>query len=166
MRSPVLAALFLGVTALPAAAQDAPPSQPQRQPQVGADAPGRHRAAPPRVRERMARDLGLTEEQRAKIKEIRQKHEAGAGARMKAAMEARKAFADAFRDHATSVEELRRLHGAASQARLEALLDQRAQREEIRAVLTPEQREKAAHRRGLMEGMGRGMRHGMGMDPR
>jgi len=162
MRSPVLAALVLGITVLPAAAQDAPPPGPRAE----APAPGHRRAAPPRVRERMARELGLTEEQRAKIKEIRQKHEAGAGARMKAAMEARKAFADAFRDHATSVEELRRLHGAASQARLEALLDQRAQREEIRAVLTPEQREKAAHWRGLMEGMGRGMRHGMGMDPR
>lgn len=161
MRSTVLAALVLGITALPAAAQDAPPPRPP----ADAPAPGAHRPMPPRMKERMARNLGLTEEQQAKIKEIRQKHEVGAGARMKAAMEARKAFADAYRNPATSVDELRRLHGAAAEARLEALLDQRSQREEIRSVLTAEQREKAAHWRGLMEGMnmGRGMRHGRGM---
>jgi len=166
MKNIISAALALGIAALPVAAQDAPKARPE------APGPREGRAMAPRMQERMAKALGLTDDQKAKIKAIREKHQEGAEARRKASREARKAFMDAYGKSETSVEELRRLHRAAADAQMEALLDHRAQRDEIRALLTPEQREKAARFRGFMEGMmsarrqgrpgmGRGMEPGM-----
>ncbi len=164
MRSSALATA-LAIAALPVAAQDAPRPRPDAQ----------AHAMRPRMEERFAKAVGLTEDQKTKIAAIRQKHQEGAEARRKAAMDARKAFMDAYRGSSASVEDLRKLHRAASDAQMEAMLDHRAQRDEISALLTPEQREKAAHFRGVMEGMmaGRGMGRGhhpgmgpgMGMGP-
>jgi Spy/CpxP family protein refolding chaperone len=55
-------------------------------------------------------------------------------------------------------------------AQFEAMLERRAMRNEVRAVLTPEQREQAARMEGRMQGrmQGRGMngqgRRGMGSE--
>jgi len=143
MKPLAIAALALGVTMLTAFAQPAPEvlARPEAQRQKGQD--------------RLDRALNLTDAQKTSVKEIRAKHREGAEARQKAAQDARKAFRDAFLKPETKVEDLKALHQAAADAQLAQLLDQRAQRQEIRAILTPEQREKAAFLMGRAEGMGR-----------
>ena len=152
MRPFAIAALALAVTALTAFAQPAPGPRP------GPDREKRQ--------ERLDRALNLTDAQKATVKEIRAKHQQGAEARHKAAQDARKAFREALLKPETKPEELRTLHRAAADAELELMLDQRAQRQEIRAILTPEQREKAAFLIGRGEAMGMGRRPFPGRDAR
>ena len=146
----VLAALGLAI-ALPALAQDAPPPAPQMPPMQmeGHGMPGR-----------MAAKLKLTDAQKASTKEVYAKHQAGLAAKAQAAREARRAFFEAVQSPETTPEVLKGLHRTMSDADLDALLERRAMRLEIRALLTPDQREQAARMLGRKEGMRMG--HGMG----
>jgi Spy/CpxP family protein refolding chaperone len=146
--------LALGLSMMPASSQDAP------KPRIR---PGEMRE---RMQGRMEKALNLTEAQKASVKEIRAKHKAALESKRDAAMAAHKAFMEAFRKPEAKAEDLRTLHRAMADANLEAMLEHRAVRDEIHAILTPEQREKAARLQGRMEGMRMGHRGewpGMGM---
>ena len=99
--------------------------------------------------ERIARALGLTEAQRASIHAILGRHRPDLLLRRDAVRQSQLAFHTALRDGSQPEAKLRSLHGQASAARLEWLLARRSVRQEVRAVLTPEQRERAAELRGL-----------------
>jgi Spy/CpxP family protein refolding chaperone len=164
------------VIALPVAAFAAP---------RGTEDPQAKPSAPPAMQERMqhrmeraAEFLKLTDAQKASIKAIHEKNQDGAKTRREAAQAAGKAFREAAQDPKVSTDQLRRLHQAAADARFDALSTHRAMMLEIRNLLTPEQREKAATLRGMglerrrermmrmrggpRDGMGRGMGHGRG----
>jgi len=121
-----------------------------------------------RMMDHMAKALHLTDAQKASIKDIHARHQGALESRRKAAGDTRRAFGEAIRKADTPTADLKKLHAAMADANLDLLLEHRAQRQEVHAVLTPEQREKAARMEGRMEGMrmrGEG-RHGHpGMDP-
>lgn len=148
----------------------------------GAQQPSRPRDLAPEARlqqrmDRMAEFLKLTDAQKASIKALHEKQQAGAKARHEAVQAATKAFREAAQDPKISTDQLRRLHQAAADARFEALASRRAMMLEVRNLLTPEQREKAAVLRGMglerrhehrmmMSGeRGQGPRFGQGMGP-
>lgn len=116
---------FLLATALPLAAQNPPPRP--------AAPAGRH----------LAEALDLSPDQQTRLKAIRDKHQAA----LKADQEASRAQAEAFRtameDPKASEAQLRQAFDQMNARRFQALLDRRAQRQEMRAVLTPEQQAKA-----------------------
>ena len=101
--------------------------------------------------ERLIRDLGLTEAQLASIHAIREKHRPDLLLRRDAARQSGLALRTALGDVATPRPRLQSLHDQASAARFEWMLARRSIRQEIRAVLTPEQRERAAELRGLAQ---------------
>jgi Spy/CpxP family protein refolding chaperone len=119
--------------------------------------PGRPQG--PRV-ERLARALNLTDAQKTAIRSIRDKHQPEMAQRRAAARQAQEALQAALRDAATPEAQLRALHDKASAARFDMMLARRSVHQEVQAVLTPEQREKAAELRGAarerMRGQGRG----------
>jgi Spy/CpxP family protein refolding chaperone len=123
LKTTLIAALAL----LPLAAQPAPGRGPQ--------AEGRQQA------------LQLTEAQRTSIRAIREKRRPDLTARRDAMLHARIDLRSALRDPATPETRLRVLYDKASAARFELLLTQRALRQEVRAVLTPEQQARAAEMR-------------------
>lgn len=132
----------------------------------GAQQPPRPRDLAPEARlqqrmDRMAEFLKLTDAQKASIKALHEKQQAGAKARHEAVQAAAKAFREAAQDPKISTDQLRRLHQAAADARFEALAAHRAMLLEVRNLLTPEQREKAALLRGM--GMERRREHRMMM---
>ena len=154
------AALALGICMAGSAQAPAPAPAPAPRPRMEE---GR-----PRMMEHMARALHLTEAQKASIKDIHAKHQAALEGKRKAAGDTRRAFGEAVRKADTPAADLKKLHAAMADANLDLLLEHRAQRQEVHAVLTPEQREKAARLEGRMEGMRmrREGRHGRsGMDP-
>ena len=124
-------ALTLGLGFLPALAQATP--------------------APPPPAHRMGPRLQLTEAQKAGIRDLRLKHRERIAAAQKTAQEARKAFAEAARKPETAKADLQVLHRALADQAFELRMAQRALRLEIRALLTPEQREQAARMEGRME---------------
>jgi len=148
MKPIVCTALALGLAMVPGFAQDHAGPRPRRE-------DSQHH-----FQDRMDRALNLTDAQKASVKEIRAKHKDALETRRKAAGDAREAFTEALRKPDTSVDELKKLHGAMASANLDLLLDHRQMRQEIRALLTPEQREKAAKLEGRMEGMRMGHRGG------
>lgn len=93
---------------------------------------------------RLAEALNLTADQQAKLKALRASHQAAQAPQRSAVQEARAALAKALQDPATPEATLRTLHTRASEAQFQVLLARRAQRAEMRAILTPEQRERAA----------------------
>ena len=123
-------ALILLVTALPMAAQTGP---------------GFPRA------QRIAQALNLSEAQKTSIRAIREKHRPGLVSRRDAARQAHLALRTALQDANASDATLRALHDKASAARFEVLLAQRSVHHEVEAVLTPEQRLKAAELRGAAQ---------------
>lgn len=135
-------------------------------PQAPPPPPAQHRERPrpeefhKRMQDRVERALHLTDAQKASIKEIRARHHDGLQAKAHAAKDAGKAFMEAMHKPDTKVEDLKTLHRAQADANLDLLLEHRAMRQEIKAVLTPEQREKAARLEGRMEGMRMGRRGG------
>lgn len=147
-------ALVLGLGFLPASAQatpEAPAAKDVHRPnRPGPMGRGEGMA---KLEERFAIAVHLTDAQKASIKEIRSKHQATLEPRMKAAQEARKAFAEAARKPETSLADLKALHQAAADKTFDLRMDHRAQRLEIRALLSPEQREQAAKFEGRLEGM-------------
>ena len=100
----------------------------------------------------MARRLKLSEAQKSSIKAIRDRHADSLKTGRQGAREARRAFHEASRDAATPVERLRSLHQVMAQRQLELVLARRTMRDEVRALLTAEQREEAARLRGVAEG--------------
>jgi Spy/CpxP family protein refolding chaperone len=164
-------ALALGLGILPAAAQATPEAPAAK----GMERPFRPGAMGPRpgmamLEKRFAAVVHLTDAQKASIKEIRAKHQPVIQQKVKASMDARKAFADAARKPETSKTDLKALHQTAADLAFEMRMERRAMKLEIRALLSPEQRELAAKFEGRVEGMmaargGRGGRRGMGGRP-
>lgn len=150
MKPFTLAALALGIGMLPLFSQGAPAFQPRPRPE---DAQNKRH-------EHMDKALALTDAQKASVEGIRAKHKEAMEAKRHAAQDSRKAFAEAIRKPETKVEDIKTLHRAMADANLEMLLEGRSMRQEIRAVLTPEQREKAAFLMGRQEGMMHGHRGG------
>lgn len=145
MKTLATAVLALGICLSAAQAQDAPSPHPRKG--------DRH----PRLEERFDRALHLTDAQKVTVKEIRDKHRSALEARRAAAETAHKAFSEAMKNPEAKPEDLKTLHRAQADASLDLLLEHRAQRAEIHAILTPEQREKATRLMGRMKGMR--MRH-------
>jgi len=156
MKPLALAALALGIVTLAAFAQTPQPA-PQATQTRGEGFRGK-------MEDRMDRALRLTDAQKASVKEIRAKHRAAVDAKMHAAKDARKAFGEAMHKPETKPEDLKTLHAAMASADFDLLMERRAQRQEIKAILTPEQRERAARLEGRMEGMRMGHRGGMDGD--
>lgn len=131
--------LTILLIALPILAQAPPPASP-------ADAP-------------RANALGLSSEQQAQIKAIRQKHQDAFKADHEAARTQAKAFRAAMEDPKASEAQLRQAYDQMSARRFQGLLERRAMRQEVRAVLTPDQQAKVdamkarfrEHRRARME---------------
>lgn len=99
--------------------------------------------------ERANRILNLSEAQKTSIKTIQEKHHPDLVLRRDAARQAHAALRAALQDPATSDTQLRALHDKASAARFDLMLAQRSLHQEVQAVLTPEQRAKAAERHAL-----------------
>jgi len=138
------------VLALPATAQNAAPS---RQPGSSCE----------KFQERMAQKLKLTDAQKAGLKGITARHQASLAAKGKAAKDARRAFQEAIQKPETGLDTLKGLNRAMADAHMEVMLERRAMRQEIRAILTPDQGEKAAWMMGRREG--KRMGPGGGPDP-
>ena len=149
--TPIALSLILGW--LPASAQATPEAaapRPQRPAMMGA---------------RVAARLQLSEAQKTAIKEIRAKHQAAIETQAKAVKEANKAFAEAAQKPETTTAALKALHQTLSDQAFALKVEHRAMRLEIRALLTPEQREQAAKMEGQRQGMRmarRGGRMGFG----
>ncbi len=106
-------------------------------------------AARDRRSERIAQALNLSDAQRTSIRSIREKHRAELLLRRDAVKQAQASLRAALREAATPEAQLRALHDKASAAQIEALLARRVVRQQVQAVLTPEQREKVAELRGM-----------------
>jgi Spy/CpxP family protein refolding chaperone len=142
-------ALALAAAALPAQAQAAAaPPEAAQVPGGGAPAPG---APQSWLQGRAAARLGLTEAQKASCQTILEKHRTALAQKRQAAFEARRAFREAFGRPETAPDTLRQLHRTMADQEFEQQLERRALLQEWRAVLTPEQREKAARMEGWME---------------
>jgi protein CpxP len=121
-------------------------------------APEAPQARRTRRQERVAKALALSEAQKGQIKQIRDKHREALKAKHAAVRDARKQLHQAMQDPKTSETELRKRHRQMADLRFGLLLEMRAMRQEVGAVLTPEQREKAAELRGRVLERGRMMR--------
>ena len=116
----------------------------------------------------MARKLNLSDDQKATMKAIGQKHRDEMKAKHQAQREARKTFQAVMADPNAKAADIQAAHQVLSQRSLEVALAGHALRTEMRAVLTPEQqvqadklREegKARHQRRMMH-----LRKGLGME--
>ena len=130
MKAPLCSTLILAFLALPLTAQ-----------------PGPDRASRP---ERIAQALQLTEVQKASIQGIRTKHQPDLILRRDAVKHARIDLRTALQDAATPESRLRALYDKAAATRFDMILAQRSVRLEVQAVLSPEQRAKAAELREHM----------------
>lgn len=136
---PALWTAMLCFAALPLLAQPAPGAGPGGRPHP--NRPGQR--------------LGLTEAQRTAIQALQQKQRPGMMARMEAAQLARQALAAALRDPEAKEATIRPLYEKASATRYEAMMAKRTLQLEVGALLTPEQRMKAARLR-RQAGAGKG----------
>lgn len=129
----------------------------------GGDPPASAATPPARPRQaRVAQTLGLTPDQQQRIQAIRAAHRTAAQAARSALREARRAFHQALRHPDTPDAQLRSLHQSLAEQELAVILTRRHLRQEIRQVLSPEQREQAAELRGRMQGARHGQRGGPG----
>jgi len=143
---PALWTAMLCLAALPLLAQPAPGGGPGRGPGAG-----------PR-QERNARMLDLTEPQRTAIQALQQKQRPALMAHMEAAQLAHQALAAALRDPQAKEATIRPLYDKAAATRYEAMMAKRTLQLEVGALMTPEQRMKAARfRRMAAGGKGPGM---------
>ena len=106
--------------------------------------------------DRFVKALALTPDQKTRFDAVMAAHKAPLETKRKASM----------KEPETKAEDLKTLHRAAADADLDMLLEHRSQRQEIRALLTPEQREKAARLEGRMEGRMQGHKGFRGDGPR
>lgn len=120
----IVYALTLGLGIVPLSAQPYGSMPPQRDLATG----------------RIAKALRLTEDQKSQIQAIQARHADTGKRTFEALTAARKAFQDAARDPNANTEQLKALHTAQADATFAWLIDRRAMRNEVRAVLTPEQR--------------------------
>jgi Spy/CpxP family protein refolding chaperone len=127
MKSMLWSTLLLALLALPLAAQSGP-----------------DRGSRP---ERIARALQLTEVQKTSILGIRARHRPDLVLRRDAVKHARIDLRTALQDAAAPETRLRALYDKAAATRFDLILAQRAVRLEVQAVLSPEQRAKAAEMR-------------------
>ena len=127
MKTMFRSTLIMALMALPLAAQPGPDSS--------------HHA------ERIGQRLQLTEAQKANILAIRDKHRSDLVQRRDAVKHARIDLQSALQDPGTPEPRLRALYDKASAARFDMILARRSVRLEVQAVLTPEQRAKAAEMR-------------------
>jgi Spy/CpxP family protein refolding chaperone len=136
----IQAPLLLALLALPLAAQSGPGRGPRS--------------------ERIGQALQLTEPQKASLQAIREKHRSALITTRDAVQHARIDLRTALRDPAIPDAQLRALYDKASSARFELILAQRSLRREVQALLTPQQRAKAAELRGRARaGMREDLRH-------
>jgi len=113
----------------------------------------------------MADALKLTEDQTAKIQVIQTEHREAATAKLQAAASAGNAFRDAMRKPDTPDAQIRTLYQAKSDKAFELVLDRRTMMNEIRAILTPEQRiewDRWQAYRQARQAFGKGGRRGPG----
>jgi len=129
MKSLFLSAMILVLTALPLSAQQGPTR--------GARA------------EHIAGFLKLSEAQQASIRALRGKSRPAMVLQMETLKQTRMALRGALADATTTDAQLRSLHDKASAAQFDLMLSRRAVRGEVQALLTPEQRTKAAELRAL-----------------
>jgi len=113
----------------------------------------------PRLWDRHARELGLSEAQKGQFTAIHEAHRASMEAKGKAVHEAQAALMDCVRG---GQGDLNALHQAYAERHLAMLTEQKAMHAEIFGILTPEQQAKAKTLmpRGPMGPMGHGSRHG------
>ena len=160
--------LALGAAALPGLAQPAP--MPGAKPPMADGAEGRGHG---RMLAMMARKLQLTPDQKAKCKAIIDQHKDSLKSRGQAIREARKASKEAWEKDDSTPASLKAMAVSLANLKVEQKLEFRAMRKELSAVLTPDQRVKAAYWMGRMEGMRKGhggwgcgpMGRGMGCGP-
>ncbi|NTW86795.1 MAG: hypothetical protein HGB30_11600 [Holophagaceae bacterium] len=119
--------------------------------------------AGPRAK-RIAQALQLTDAQKVSLQALRQKHRPDLLRRREVVQQAQRALRTALQDAAIPEAQLRPLFDKAAGARFDLLLARRALQRETQALLTPEQRLKAAELRGLARGQlrerVRGLRRG------
>ncbi|MBS1785555.1 MAG: Spy/CpxP family protein refolding chaperone [Acidobacteria bacterium] len=115
--------LAILLATLPMLAQAPPPVAPDAHPRANA--------------------LGLSPEQQTQIQAIRQKHLSALKADHEAAQSQRQAFRVAMEDPNTSEAQLRQAFDQVNARKFQMLVERRAMRQEVRAVLTPDQRAKA-----------------------
>ena len=97
--------------------------------------------------------LHLSEAQKTSFQAIHAKHQDSLAGKRKALEAAHAAFKEAEKAPDAKPETLKALHRTLSDAAFELRLEHRAMKQEIRAILTPEQREQSARFEGRMEGM-------------
>ena len=120
--------LVLGLGILPLAAQ---PSDTPNTPLVSPSGP---------LKGHLAERLKLTEDQKTQIQTVLTRHGETIKTRAQAAAEARKAFREAERNPEAMNDQLKTLYQAKSDQDFGLMLEHRSQQNEIRALLTPEQR--------------------------
>ena len=150
MKTIATAVLALGLALTPGFSQGTPEARPRPRPEEFKQ----------KMTDRFFKELALTPDQKTKADAIMAAHKGPMETKRGAAEGARKAFMEALKKPDTKVEDLKALHRASADANLDLLLEHRSQRQEIRALLTPEQREKAARLEGRMEGRMKGHRGG------
>ena len=142
-------------------AQAPPPGPPQDFPHRLAGKAARHAGF-------MAQQLNLSDDQKAAMKAIGQKHKDDMKAKHQAQREARKAFQSVMADPNSKAADIQAAHQTLSQRSLDIALAGHALRAEMRAVLTPEQQAKsdqmradfkAKHQERMMH-----LRKGLGLD--
>lgn len=101
--------------------------------------------------ERIASALNLTEAQQASIKALRDKHRPEMLARREATRQAQDFLRKAMQDPATPEAQLRTAYDKAASARFDLMLARRSMHQDVQALLTPEQRLKAAELRGAAQ---------------
>lgn len=109
--------------------------------------------------ERIALTLHLSDTQKTSMRAIREKHRPDLVVRRDAVQQAQAALRRAFKDAATPDTQLRALHDKAAGARFDMMLARRSVHQEVQALLTPEQRVKAAEMRGAAEARRHERRH-------
>ena len=101
--------------------------------------------------ERIALTLHLTDTQKTSIQAIREKHRPDLVVRRDAVQQAQAVLRTALKDAATPETQLRALHDKAAGARFDMMLARRSVHQEVQALLTPEQRVKAAEMRAVAQ---------------
>jgi periplasmic protein CpxP/Spy len=147
-------ALLLSLPLLPLAAQQASTPAPQMQ-----EVAKQRREA---IAQRMVDKLQLSQSQQDQIKAIREKHGDALKSQRESLKQAHEALKQATQDPKVDQTQLHELYVKASEQRFKSLMAHRAMRQEIDAILTPEQREKAkTMRASFMEHRKERMKHSM-----
>lgn len=107
---------------------------------------------------RMAKRLGLSAEQSTQLQALRTRHQEAIRPLREAVDKAQEAFHAALRQ--PKADNLKELHQTLVDRRWDLLTAQRTHQQEVRALLSPEQRERVAEFRGRMQGRREAMHGG------